>query len=432
MDKYDVFEVILAVASTISFLFAVDRTKIEKKKLLPFLIIFIFTIAFLLFINLLSIKLKLNDINGLWFIITLFLPEAGLLIITTILLHKKFNLIESITATLNAFLCFYMMFSIATAFQPFIENFREFTIVLYLVGTPLLFLYLRFIYRRLQTIIVEYMPQQLWIIALYTSAIIIEMIIYAGLIQLTDELMLQFSIFNVAILSVYFVSIYGFFVILNDYQKKNIQLLNLEANKKQLDAILNYAERQKENEAKLRIIKHDMRHVLNNISSLIQEGKLQEAIEVISSYNEIVESNKFFQYCKDPAINAVINYYKNKCEDNNIPFKASVHEFEKDLKIPLEDLSLIISNILDNAYNATIKAKKPSITFKFINNHGQLLLQVINSFEGPILYDSEHLPTSREHNHGTGSKSIRYYAKKNNIFVDYQINEDIFKITILF
>ena len=432
MDKYDVIEVIIAIASTLSFLFAVDRTKIERKKLIPFLAILIVTIAILIFVNLFSIKIKINDVNGLWFIITLFLPETGLLIITTILLQKRFNLIESISATLNAFLCFYMMFSVATAFQPFVENFKEFTIVLYLVTTPLLFLYLRFIYRRLQTIIAQYMPQQLWIIALYTSAIILEMIIYANLIKLTDDMMLQFSIFNIAILSVYFVSIYGFYVILNDYQKKNIQLLNLEANKRQLDAILNYANRQKENEEKLRIIKHDMRHVLNNISSLIQENKIEDAIDVISSYNEIVESSKFSKYCNDPAINAVINYYKNKCEDKNIPFEALVHDFEKDLRIPLEDLSLIISNILDNAYNATVKAEKPFIHFKFIDNHGQLLLQVTNSFSGTILYDSDNLPTSKEHNHGTGSKSIRYYAKKNNMLVDYQISENEFKISILF
>ncbi len=431
MDHLKVVEIIISVFASLSFLIAAGFNDFKKYwfKILIILIPFSFG---LIILNYIFYYLKIESLIGLSFILTLFLPEFILLIVLLIIAKRKIHLLSIFTANLNAFLCFYMMFIIKSSFGPFVDNPQVLTIIIYLISTPILFLYLRFVFIRLQQIVEEYSPKQLWLLTLYTVAIIGEIVVYALLLNLTKEKILRFSIFNAAILSVYFISIFGFFVFLNDYKNKNLRLMNQTVNKKQLGMIVSYVKKQKDNENKLRIVKHDMRHILNNIASLIQTEKYDEALSIINSYNEVIDSSSFVQYCKDPIINAILCYFKSKCDEQQIPFTIKVNNFEDYLDIPLEDISLIISNILDNAYNAATKASEPFINFKFLENKGRLILQVTNRYSGKIIYDADHLPTSSSKNHGTGSKSIRYYAKKNNLFVDYQIKENIFTITILF
>ena len=434
MDVYKILEIVISVLASTSFLIAVglnDFKKYKSKIWLLALIIIPFDIA-LIYLNLFFLTLKIDQIIGLWFIITIFLPELILLIILLIIGKVKIKFLPLITSNLNAFLCFYMMFIMKQSLARFFNNPNVFTLFLYLVSSPIFYLYLHYIYRNLQLIVVEYMPKKLWLLTIYTFSILAEIVIYAVLLRLTDQKVLRFSIFNVAILSVYFVSIFGFYIFLNDYKNKSLQLVSKTANKKQLDMIISYVKKQKENENKFRIIKHDMRHVLNNIASLIQNEQYDDALEVIKSYNVIIDSNVFTQYCEDPIINAIINYFSSKCEDNKIPFTIKINNFEDGLKVPPEDISLLISNILDNAYNAASVSENPFINFKFLNNKGRLVLQVTNRFSGKIQYDSDNLPTSKNQNHGVGTKSIQYYAKKNNLFVDYQIKENTFRITILF
>ena len=76
------------------------------------------------------------------------------------------------------------------------------------------FLYLKYIFVRLEKIVDEYMPKKVWLLTLYSFSIIAEIMVYAFLINLTDQKVLRFAIFNAAILSVYFISIFGFYVFL--------------------------------------------------------------------------------------------------------------------------------------------------------------------------------------------------------------------------
>ena len=81
---------------------------------------------------------------------------------------------------------------------------------------------------------------------------------------------------------------------------------------------------------------------------------------------------------------------------------------------------------------AHFKTSKPFIKLTFVNNRGRIILQVINSYKGKIKFDNNNMPISQKEGHGVGSTSIQYYAKKNDLLVDYNVTNDTFKITVLF
>ena len=87
----------------------------------------------------------------------------------------------------------------------------------------------------------------------------------------------------------------------------------------------------------------------------------------------------------------------------------------------------------ENAINASLKLESNRlINFTFLNNNGRLVLKVENNYNGIIELDNENNPTNHEENHGIGTASIQYFAKRNDLIIDYEITQNIFKIIILF
>ena len=49
-----------------------------------------------------------------------------------------------------------------------------------------------------------------------------------------------------------------------------------------------------------------------------------------------------------------------------------------------------------------------------------------------IEYDIDNNPTSHEEGHGFGTNSIKWFAKRNKLSLNYKITEDTFIINVLF
>ena len=183
----------------------------------------------------------------------------------------------------------------------------------------------------------------------------------------------------------------------------------------------------------MRIIRHDMKHVLFTISTLMNNGEYEKIQELINSYNITIENTKTKRFCADPVINAVLEYYQHQCDLNNINFKTKINNVEEILNIPSNELVVVISNCLDNAINASLKVTSNRyVSFIFLNNNNRLILQIKNKFDGNINLDLNNMPTSENQSHGFGTKSIEMFAKRHNITLDYVITKTTFEISLLF
>lgn len=427
---YDIIEVVLAVIISSLFQFALIDT---KKYLKNYIVVFSIFIIILSAINV-CVRVWLIDNDSFLYsydsIVFIYIPQ---LVFSFIIRNKtKVRIMASFVSISNAYLSFYFLFMMKSAFARFIHHPFAFMLVIYLTLSPLMFIFLKYVYKRLQDIIDEHLPRHMFMLLLYFIAMIGEVAVYTSLANSTELKLLRIEVFSVAILSVYYISIFGLYILLNSYMRKSIELTNLMASKHEMDVILEHTKENKENEEKQRILRHDMRHVLNNVAGLINEGNTEEALNVINHYNSSITEATTTKYCEDTIINSVIGFYATKCKKENIKFDVRVNDFESNLTCPMEEVGLILSNILENAYNATKWTKNPFIRLKFLNNRGRVILQVSNSYEGKIKFSSNNTPISLKKDHGIGSTSIKYYAKKNNLLVDYNVKDDTFKITVLF
>ena len=201
----------------------------------------------------------------------------------------------------------------------------------------------------------------------------------------------------------------------------------------QMDSILDQYKIREEKENELRILRHDMKHFLTTLSSLISQNKINEAMQIINEEVTQVENNRIIKYCKDPIINSIICYYKELCIQNGINLKIKIHNIDSALYIKGTEIAILLSNLFDNAINATNKLKNGRrIEFKFVNTDGRLVLQMKNNYDGEIEFDKNDMPTSFKEGHGIGTTSIAAFVKKYNLNLDYEINHNVFIVSILF
>jgi hypothetical protein len=172
---------------------------------------------------------------------------------------------------------------------------------------------------------------------------------------------------------------------------------------------------------------------LKKLNKVKDKNNNEKALEFLNQYISLISNTRRIRYCKDSFINAALDYYYNICKDNKIKFNCKLNNIEDALKIPSHEVAVVISNCLENAINASLRLESNRlINFTFLNNNGRLVLKVENNYNGIIELDEENKPTNHEENHGIGTASIQYFAKRNDLIIDYEMSDNVFKITILF
>ena len=305
--------------------------------------------------------------------------------------------------------------------------------LMYIICIPLLFFYLGKFYNKFHKEVEELIPRFLLLLGLYNIFIFLEFYIYRYLINTTEQYVLRLEIFGVATISVYIISIGFVSLILSHYKSTFIKAKEKDQVDKQLEAIVDQYKIREKKDKELAILRHDLKHVLITTSTLISQNKYNEALAFIKENADVIETNKVSRYCKDPIINAIIVYYKNLCIENKISLKIKIVNIEAALNMNSSEVAILLSNCFDNAINATKKLKKnKQIEFKFINNDGKLILQIKNNFDGSIQFDKNNMPTSLKTNHGFGTQSIATFCKKYNLLLNYEINDGLFILSIIF
>jgi sensor histidine kinase regulating citrate/malate metabolism len=221
--------------------------------------------------------------------------------------------------------------------------------------------------------------------------------------------------------------------LIGQYHAKIVYIKDNEWLQNHLQYTVEQIKQQERKDSELRILHHDLRHILTTTSTLIQDGKNDKALEFLNQYISLINGTRRRRYCEDSLINASLDYYYNICQDNNIKFNCKLNNIEEALKIPSHEVAVVISNCLENAINASLRLESNRlINFTFLNNNGRLVLKVENNYDGIIELDSDNKPTTNEENHGIGTASIQYFAKRNDLIIDYEMTNSLFKIIILF
>ncbi|MDF2586306.1 MAG: Histidine kinase, gyrase and HSP90-like ATPase [Anaerocolumna sp.] len=206
-----------------------------------------------------------------------------------------------------------------------------------------------------------------------------------------------------------------YFLFVNISKKNNeklyysfVELQLLEQEKSFLDMRKSYEE--------IRKIRHDIKNYLECASTLLHNGKVVEAKNYLSSILEKkMNIDMRLVTSKSEIVNAVISSKISICKKNNINF---VYEIIGSVEeVPELDLSILLSNLLNNAIEAAMKVENNAeISLKIYDDRNYLVILIGNTINESVLKKNPNLYTTKDDKlqHGIGSLNIKDIVKKHN------------------
>ncbi len=222
----------------------------------------------------------------------------------------------------------------------------------------------------------------------------------------------------------------GFFSELCIGLNREQKLLLLESNYKYFSEQIDI---RKENERTLRKFRHDILNYLIDIRGLLAMNQTDSALKLLEETAgkaelpnpELINTGNVFA-------DVVISSKSAVCKRKSIRFEykaAPMNEY----KIEAADISSLLSNLLDNAVEASEKSTDPYIKLDIFEHNIYLIFRVENSIFCDVKPDNFQLRSTKEDSslHGCGMEIIREIAEKYNGNFIWKSGSKRFTATVL-
>lgn len=184
-------------------------------------------------------------------------------------------------------------------------------------------------------------------------------------------------------------------------------------------------------EERIRIERHDLRHRLKSIQSMLERGGYEDALTYIRSSTATLDSTKVIRYCQNPIVDAVFSSFFSDAEANHIRIESSL-AVPHDLPVDATEFSIVIANALENAIRACLVLPEPEriIRCKYVIGPRHMC-QISNPTAQEVVFDENGRPYSHEPGHGIGTHSIVAFCEKYNADLNYKYEDGWFHIRIV-
>lgn len=280
------------------------------------------------------------------------------------------------------------------------------------------------------------LEKRIWILfnivmLVFLTVTVMYMTIYPTTTQDSSSALLYMAV-SISFLAMSVIVIYFFTSICTSFKQRE-KLYILQASHDSIEEKL-YV--QKQNSDKLQKIRHDIRNHLINTKILLESNDVDNASSLL---NDIIGQTddiniSISQSTGNNIIDTIIAFKATVCENKNIPFKYML-DVLPELKIDYADISSVISNLIDNAIEATEKTENPYILLK-ITTHGSYVdIFVKNTYDGIINTAEQQsvLATTKNDTffHGYGTKIIKEITEKYDGNYSWKESGDFFITNVL-
>ncbi len=326
-------------------------------------------------------------------------------------LYYKRRVVDSLFAVMSAYLCCQLskwlsMLALLFTDQLWVEYGLRAVITVFLG-----FLIIRYFAPSLSVILTKPLKTVLIFSILPAAYYLFDYIatVYTNLLYSGSEVVFEFLPFVLCVAYLIFSIIY-----FREYEEKckaerHNQLMEMKRtqSEKEIEAI-------RRSEYAVSLLRHDMRHFLNNISSYIEHGDTDKAKSYICEIIASADKTATQKYCENEIVNMILSSYENEISEKGIRFHHSI-QIPANLPVSDVDFTSILSNGLENAIHAVLglDPEKRSITLDLRINEDKLLLSIKNPYAHKVdMLDG--IPQAKGTGHGLGTQSIRYVAEKLN------------------
>lgn len=233
---------------------------------------------------------------------------------------------------------------------------------------------------------------------------------------------------NIAYLTIIILDFLMFYIIyslyLKNYKIKEMEMLSIrEQHMKQFVDNANYQYEL------IRKIKHDIKNQLSAVYILISKDETQEAMDLIASSSDVVNSVESFVKTNNAVANSIINSKLSAASALGIKVSCiTVNDF---IGVSELDLCDLLSNTLENALTACENMSTETAKFIYLeiskeNNIYTFLIK--NSIEQSVLSKNPRLQTTKldKADHGLGTSIIKDISEKYNGRCDFYESDNMF------
>ena len=219
------------------------------------------------------------------------------------------------------------------------------------------------------------------------------------------------AMYDIDAYAVFFISITG--VLYSIFLTLNLAIKNILSDRqnRELQSFM-YMQKQQydyqlQQSVAVRRFKHDLVNHIGVVRELLNEKKIEEAKEYIDTIWNIQDVFDLKIHTGDSFLDIIVNYYSYLAIKENIEFAVWGKLTER---MPLEmfDITTLMGNILQNAFEAAIKADVPRIRVELVEHKEEIFIVVSNSVAKTINTKTDFFMTFKKdkQNHGFGLKNI--------------------------
>lgn len=211
-----------------------------------------------------------------------------------------------------------------------------------------------------------------------------------------------------------------------------LHMLKTAAEKEDLEKQLTISQLQsvhtkqmEEDNAQLRMLRHDVKNTLATAELLLQKGNVQQAKEFLHGFHTDIDRESQSFYCQNPVANSVLLIKAQEAKKAGFLLRADVF-CPSDIAVDSVDLCSIFSNLLDNAIDHADPEKDRVIYINAWQNKADYIIRCKNSLSpGKPAHNRR-----GKKNQGLGLGILKKTVKKYDGSVDVQKDEN-FTITLL-
>ena len=204
----------------------------------------------------------------------------------------------------------------------------------------------------------------------------------------------------------------------------------LESYSNQLDVLM-------KSEEKVRGLRHDLKHHLNEILMMADKNRAADIKDYIRNMQMYMTNENKYVSSGNTDIDSLLNLMLNKAKNElrNVKCKVSV---PCELDIQAFDWNIILGNLVDNAIRAAKESEEGFLHIKISYQRGILLINIKNSYYGELVKTDDKYISTKEYDrtdssqlHGLGIKNVKKIVEKYNGSIEIEDEDGVFDVRIL-
>ena len=241
-----------------------------------------------------------------------------------------------------------------------------------------------------------------------------------------------YLIYFFAFIVLYFVFLFFMIFKMESIAKENESnaLINLENQLKK-----DYEENIKVMIEELRMLKHDYRFHLQTLRAMLDNHLYESAVDYFNGIKDGVEDFTKGYIEKYPATSTTLIKMSKQAREENIDFNIEL-QGKLDISIYDGDLNIVLSNVLENAFQAVrkIENKKRRISLELLLHKSCNIIIIENTYQGKVVMEKGKLCTVKKDKkkHGFGLKSVESIMNKYDGTLDIEVTEELFSAILSF